>query len=62
MRTEGDSEDWAIPFADSVNISEMSESDMNSAQMGLVGVIGEVAATLQEQFPIFEQLFAEMDL
>ena len=40
----------------------MSESDMNSAQMGLVGVIGEVAATLQEQFPIFEQLFAEMDL
>ena len=49
MRTEGDSEDWAIPFADSVNISEMSESDMNSAQMGLVGVIGEVAATLQEQ-------------
>lgn len=62
MRTDGDSEEWVIPYADSVNISEMDESDMTSAQMGLVGVIGEVVATLQEQFPIFEEIFADMGM
>lgn len=62
VRTDGDSEDWTIPYADSVNISEMDESDMTSAQMGLVGVIGEVVATLQEQFPIFEEIFADMGM
>lgn len=62
MRTDGDSEEWVIPYADSVNIPEMDESDMTSAQMGLVGVIGEVVATLQEQFPIFEEIFADMGM
>ncbi len=62
MRTESDAGDWALSYADSVDVMSMDETATNAAQMGLLGVIGEVGATLQEQYPIFEELFANFSL
>ena len=62
MRTESDAGDWALSYAESVDVMSMDETATNAAQMGLLGVIGEVGATLQEQYPIFEELFANFSL
>ncbi len=59
-RTELDSEEWALSYADSLDIATLSDSDIQSAQMGLMGVLGEVGATLQEQFPEIADLISSV--
>ena len=62
MCTEANQSDWVLNYSDSVDISSMDESALNTAQMGLMGVVGEVGATLQEQYPIFEELFSNISI
>ena len=46
-----DKAEWALDYDSAVDAMTMDNSDLESAAMGAVGVLGEVAATLQEEYP-----------
>ena len=48
---DADKAEWTLDYDSAVDAMTMDDSDLESAAMGAIGVLGEVAATLQEEYP-----------